>query len=773
MSLPNWIHTRYLALADQYKTDSFGFEEAVSTLQKRFGDKEDQIKLVMSELGKNKFVEIKRSEQDSRKKIYTIVSSSDARDNNKLTRSDIDRVLKKAADLIRTRVDYSFILLLLFYKRFSDQWNVEYRKAYKEAIKDSFSDSEADTEAKKSAYHKINIPEEYLWDSIRKDTLKISENFSHAIKALADTNPTLKETFQQFDFSDFTRNPENNEILRQLVELFSAYSFENVSPDILGDAYEWILRYFAPQKAKEGEVYTPREVIQLMVQLLDPQEGESVYDPAAGSSGMLIAAYKYVEEKHSKAKADSLFLYGQEQNPKTLSLAKMNLLIHDITNGIMVLGDTLRYPKYKEGGSFKKFKYVLANPPWNQDGYGEDTLKTGEFWKDRFSYGFTTKQSADWAWVQHMLASSSKKVAVILDSGAVSRGGRELNIKKLIIDQDLIELVLLLPEKLFYNTPSDGVVVILNKEKKYKNKILLINASTEYIEGKPQNSLSPLHIEKIVTTYRNFEKIDKYSDVLTLEQVKKENYNLSPSRFISVEEETSVRPVGEILSDLQISNKKLNSTEVRLRELEKEVLKVINSAETNSFVSTLGDESLFSIKLGATPRTKEKSYWGGGIKWATPTDLSKLKATHISGTERTLSKTGLENCAASLLPAGSIILSARAPIGYLAITSEEMTFNQGCKGIVIKDKEKILPQYLYYFLKTKVKRMKELGSGSTFKELSQSDLKDIPIEIPSISKQNKIVEILSYIGEIQGMVERNWVLYNELFRATLNMMAKK
>lgn len=573
MSLPNWIHSRYLALADQYKGENFGFEEAVQVLQKRFGDKEDQVKLVMSELRKAHFIAAVRSEEDSRKKVYTITSSADQKEKGKLSRGDIDRVLKKAADLIRTRVDYSFILLLLFYKRFSDQWNVEYRKAYQEAIKDKFSDKEADTEARKSAYHKINIPEEYSWEAIRKDTLKISENFSQAIKSLADLNPTLKETFQQFDFSDFTRNPENNEILRQLVELFSSYSFENVSPDILGDAYEWILRYFAPQKAKEGEVYTPREVIQLMVELLDPQEGESVYDPAAGSSGMLIAAYKHVEEKHSKSKADSLFLYGQEQNPKTLSLAKMNLLIHDITNGMMAQGDTLRFPKFKEGDTYKKFTHVLANPPWNQDGYDEQTLKQSEYWRDRFPFGFTSMQSADWAWVQHMFASSKKKVAVILDTGAVARGGREELIRKAFVDIDLVDAVILLPEKLFYNTTAAGIILILDKDKvaKKRKKVILINASKIFQKGKPLNSLNKDNIGEIMEIYENFESIEGKAKVVTLDEIQEKKYDLTPSKYVRSLDTREYRDLSDIQKEIKDTEELSTHLSSDVRELIKKL----------------------------------------------------------------------------------------------------------------------------------------------------------------------------------------------------------
>lgn len=576
MSIPNWIHNRFLALSDQYKTDSFGFEDATATLKKRFGDSEDQVKVVLSELKKDNLVDVTRSEEDSRKKLYKVLTPAEAIANGKLNRSDIDRILKKAADLIRTRVDYSFILLLLFYKRFSDQWDVEYKKAYKEAQKDGFTENEADTEAKKSAYHKINIPEEYLWENLRKDTQKISENLSLAVKTLGDLNPTLKETFQQFDFSDFIRNPENSEILRQLVELFSSYSLENVSADVLGDAYEWTLRLFAPQKAKEGEVYTPREVIQLMVELLDPKEQESVYDPACGSAGMLIAAYKHVEEKQSKQKADSLFLYGQEQNSKTLALAKMNLLIHDITNGILAFGDTLRFPKFKDGETIKRFSYVLANPPWNQDGYAEETLKTGEAWKDRFPFGFPTSQSADWAWVQHMYSSLKRdgKLAVVLDTGSVSRGSGKRNDKEKVIrakfvDNDLVEAVVLLPENLFYNTSAPGLILVVNKAKpdKRKNKILLINGSQQFEKGKPKNFLKDEHIKNIVNIYQNFEEQEGVSKTITNEEAKEADYNLSPSRFVNSNTQKSHRMLKTIFSEVKQIGQEVDLIDKRLENI--------------------------------------------------------------------------------------------------------------------------------------------------------------------------------------------------------------
>jgi len=479
--------------------------------------------------------------------------NGNSKNNSISTKDQLINLLKQAADLIRTRVDYTFILFLLFYKSISDKWEKEFEETKSELIKKGWDEGEAVKEATADTYHTFNFPREYLWDNMRREPQKISERFSIAVKKLADLNPNYQDIFSQFDFHQFTSNPENAVILNQLVELFSKFSFKEISGDILGDAYEWILKYFAPQKAKEGEVYTPREVIKLMIEILDPEPKKSIYDPALGSAGMLIVGYKHVEEKFGKDIANTLFLFGQEVNSKTLALAKMNMLLHDINNFRFYLGDTLLYPKFKEGNGIKQFDYVIANPPWNQDGYDEDALKKGEYWQERFKYGFATKQSADWVWIQHMLASAKEKVAVVIDTGAVSRGGKEKLIRQRIVDEDLVEAVILLPEKLFYNTGAPAVIIIFNKQKpkERKGKILLINASKEFVSGKKQNTLSDENIRKIVDAYREFKDAHKFAKVITIEEAKEADYNLSPSRFVSVNEEEEYRSIEEIVNELK------------------------------------------------------------------------------------------------------------------------------------------------------------------------------------------------------------------------------
>jgi type I restriction enzyme M protein len=583
--LPTWLEKRYRILWEASGESPFRFEDALRILKEKMKDDERQINVFLSELRRGGWLEVEFDPEDARKRIYKlksdeeIISETFAIAKNQLTRGDLESLLKGAADLIRTRVDYTFILVLLFYKRISDKWEMEFEKAYKEALADGLKDEEAKEEAKNSIYHDFDISEELLWENIRKDPARLPENFSKAMKALAERNPELKDVFENVDFVQFTTNRENAEILRQLVELFSAKPLNHVSPDILGDAYEWILKYFAPQKAKEGEVYTAREVIKLIIEMLDPKPGEGVYDPACGSGGMLITSYQHVENEQGKDEAGKLFLFGQEANHKTIALAKMNLYIHDIRNAQLILGDTLLYPKFKEGESIKRFDMVIANPPWNQDGYDEEILKKGEFWKERFRYGFTPRQSADWAWIEHMLSSANDRtgrVGVVIDNGCLFRGGKEKAIRTAVLNADLIEAVILLPEKLFYNTGAPGAIIVLNKNKpkRRKGEVLFINASKEYQqhpEVRKLNQLGEPHIKKMVEAYKEFKNEDGFSKAIEIEKIKENDYNLNVTLYVFPEEETEEIDVAKEWEELRMIEKEIFSIEEKIAGYLKEL----------------------------------------------------------------------------------------------------------------------------------------------------------------------------------------------------------
>ncbi len=578
--IQKWVEKRYRHLLDAFGTEPFRREDAVNALEV-FGDDAKNVSVVLGELRKAALVLTELDPEDNRARIYRLVRMEDMiikemEVKEEISREELYSLLKKAADLIRTRVDYKYILVLLFLKRLSDRWRDEYDKKVRELVEEiGLPEDVAREEAKRADYHHFNVPEKYLWENIRKDVNTLPEKLSKAIKYIGEMNPDLRGVFDTVEFTSFTGNSENLMILNQLMELFSSRKLHDTSSDILGDAYEWVLRYFAPQKAKEGEVYTPREVINLIVEVLDPKPGESVYDPAAGSGGMLIGAYKHVERRHEKEGAKKLFLYGQEVNPTTYGLCKMNVYMHDIGDPKIERGDTLLYPKFKKKGDLMRFDHVIANPPWNQDGYDENTLKQGEFVSERFPYGFPPKQSADWAWIQHMLASTKDggKVGIVLDNGALFRSGKEKAIRKKVLEENhgegLLDCVILLPEKLFYNTGAPGAILVFNKGKDEarKGKVLFINASQEYVKHpdvRKLNMLGEENIRKIAEAYRHFSEEEGFSRIVPIEEIRENDYNLNVTLYVFPEEEVEEIDVEKEWQELREIESKIDDVERRI-----------------------------------------------------------------------------------------------------------------------------------------------------------------------------------------------------------------
>jgi type I restriction enzyme M protein len=578
--IPSWVGRRYEILWEAFSGSTFRFEDAAKVLMDKNKDAWEQVPVFLSELRKAGLLLVESDVRDARQKLYRLKGKDEAF-RETLGRGEIDALLKRAADLIRTRVDYKFILILLFLKRISDKWEMEFDEAYKEALADGLGEEDARAEAKRDEYHLFNLPEEFLWENLRKDVSGLTERFSRALKVIAERNPELKDVVDSVDFVQFAGSRENAEILRQLVELFSERKLQHVSADILGDAYEWILRYFAPTKAKEGEIYTPREVIRLLIEVLDPKPMESAYDPACGSAGMLISAYKHVEEKHGKEEAGKLFLYGQEANQNILALAKMNMYIHDIRDAHLEFGDTFLYPKFKEGEGLRRFDVVVANPPWNQDGYDEEVLKKGEFWKQRFGFGFVPRQSADWAWIQHMIASAKddgSRVGIVIDNGCLFRGGKERAVRSAVLSEkiDLVECVVLLPEKLFYNTGAPGAIIIFNKHKpaERKGKVLFVNASKEF-EQHPEvrklNILGKNHIEKIAGVYKSFSEEKGFSRVVSLDEVRQNDYNLNVTLYAMADEKREQVDITKEWNQLKELESEMGNINEKLEKYLKEV----------------------------------------------------------------------------------------------------------------------------------------------------------------------------------------------------------
>jgi type I restriction enzyme M protein len=310
-----------------------------------------------------------------------------------------------------------------------------------------------------------------------------------------------------------------------------------------------------------------------MSHILDPEPGNEIYDPCCGSGGLLIkCALRFKEKYHDDSSVEPLNFYGQEFLHSTFAMAKMNVFIHDMEAQI-ALGDTMVTPKFTNpDGSLRKFDIVTANPMWNQD-FPQSTYENDPY--NRFNFGYPPSNSADWGWIQHMFASLNEKgiMAVVLDTGAPSRGSgnvsrnRERDIRKEFVEKDFVEAVLLLPENLFYNTTAPGIILVLNKEKRKKNEILLINASKLFTKGRPKNYLPDESIKQISEIFLNWKEENGISKIISKEEVVKNDYNLSPSRYVAQEGGDDTLPLEDAIVLLQEAEEERNQADIKLREI--------------------------------------------------------------------------------------------------------------------------------------------------------------------------------------------------------------
>ncbi|MGB9662543.1 MAG: N-6 DNA methylase [Moorellaceae bacterium] len=492
--------------------------------------------------------------------------------------STLENWLWDAACVIRGPVDApkykDYILPLIFLKRLSDVFEDELEEL------DDMARFVLNREDRDLV--RFFIPENALWHNIAKRTTGLGEYLTQAVRDVARENPKLQGVIDIVDFNATVAGQPllSDEQLRALIQVLSRYrlGLKDVEPDILGRAYEYLLRKFAEGSGQSaGEFYTPREVAVLMANILDPEPGEKFYDPACGSGGLLIKAFLRFREKYGRdPRVAPPRFYGQEINPTTFAMARMNAFIHDMEADIR-LGDTIARPAFLNAdGSLRTFDKVTANPMWNQD------IPKVYFEQDpynRFSSGVPPSSSADWGWIQHMFSSLNDKgkMAVVLDTGAVSRGSgnqgsnRERDIRRAFVERDLVECVILLPENLFYNTTASGIILVINKAKRHPGEILLINASRLFAKGKPKNYLADEHVARIAAVYHGWTAEEGLSAVITNGEAARNDYNLSPNRYVIQNGSEEVLPPEEALVRLQEAEEERAAAD---RELE-EILKAL------------------------------------------------------------------------------------------------------------------------------------------------------------------------------------------------------
>ena len=491
-----------------------------------------------------------------------------------------------------------FILPLIFTKRLCDVFDDELNRIAKEVGSRAKAFKLVKHDKKLVRFFlplEPKNPDDLTWSVIRTLSTQIGEQLTTHMRAIADANPLLKGIIDRVDFNATTHGQRDidDDRLSNLIEAISAkrLGLSDVEPDIIGRSYEYLIRKFAEGSGQSaGEFYTPAEVGLVMARIMDPEPGMEIYDPCCGSAGLLIKCDLVLQEKmnlRSRKTFAPAKLYGQENEPGTWAMANMNMIIHDMEGEIQI-GDTFRKPKFRAGNRLRTFDRVVANPMWNQTEFKEKDYDADEL--DRFPKGAGYPGGkADWGWVQHVLASLKPqgRAAVVLDTGAASRGSgnagsnKERDVRRWFVESDLIQGVIYLPENLFYNTSAAGIIIVVNKAKpkQQQDKIFLLNASREFTKGDPKNYLAEDAILRVADMFKAWREHEKYSRVVSSQEIAKNDFNVSPSRYIDTAQGNEYRPLAEIVDELDELETKSSQTSLTLKSI---LTRIIGSSLTSA-----------------------------------------------------------------------------------------------------------------------------------------------------------------------------------------------
>ena len=453
---------------------------------------------------------------------------------------ELETFLYASADILRGYVeasDYkSYVFPLLFFKRVCDVYDEETANAIEQYGEDGAKFMGA-------SIHRFIVPEGYHWKNVRNTTENVGIAIKNAFYAIEQANedPKTHEKILMGVFGDASwanKAALPDEMLKNLIEHFSTktLSIANCPEDELGQAYEYLIKKFGDDSGHTSqEFYTNRTVVHLMTEILKPQPGETVYDPTCGSAGMLISCIHYLREHGAEWRG--MKCYGQEINPLSTAIGKMNLFLNGVLNFKIVNADTLKYPAFTEAGQLQQFDIVLANPPYSISSWNRDAFETDQY--GRNFLGVPPQGKADYAFFQHILKSlkpNGGRCAILFPHGVLTRD-EEYDMRKKLIHLDWVECIIGIGKNLFYNSPMEACIVICNtgKPKERKGKILFINAKDEITRKNAQSYLEDCHIQRIADSYNNFATEDGFSAVATIEEIssEKNDCSLGISKYVT------------------------------------------------------------------------------------------------------------------------------------------------------------------------------------------------------------------------------------------------
>jgi type I restriction enzyme M protein len=492
--------------------------------------------------------------------------------DGKLTKAQLERYLWSAADILRGSIDSSdykgFIFGFLFLKRLSDRFDEEV-----EALKKVPNADPEDPDE-----HDFYVPKRARWSELQKQATGLGEALNKACAALEEKNAKLEGVLAGVDFNDERKlgdGKSRDVVLNRLVQHFAQVNLANANlsePDMLGRAYEYLIEKFADDAGKKGgEFYTPRMVVKLIVDVLQPKEGMRICDPTVGSGGMLIECAHFLERHGQNPR--NLSLYGQEKNLGTWAICKMNVLLHGLPSADIRKGDTIRDPKLRDGDALMLFDRVIANPPFSLDEWGRETAENDPY--GRFRFGVPPKGKGDFAFIQHMVATTNPTgiVGVVMPHGVLFRGGSEGDIRRGLLQEDLVEAVIGLPSNLFYGAGIPAVILVINRSKtpSRRGKVLFIEGSRDFREGGGQNHLREEDVAKIAAAFHGFRDLDKYARVVPLLEVEANEFNLNISRYLETAEAAEKIDVRHALRALRTLEARRTGAEIRLNGYLKEL----------------------------------------------------------------------------------------------------------------------------------------------------------------------------------------------------------